>query len=449
MERLKRVVSEIAYTKDLTKLSLAHRSVIPLLSAASSFYSLSLSMRHQLYLLGIFRKNRLPVPVISVGNLTWGGNGKTPMVYIREEKHSSNSLQLKHGSGEPQGSFRWGVIWVIASTMAPLVQHLRHFQLSATGYAGGDEARMLARHLLGTSAKIGIGADRAMTASRFLERYGYVDPCSNGFLKNLLSEKKVQTDVSSNKIGAAILDDGMQEGRRGRKERKKIAGNEMKMLSVTGQHIGLSRDLEIVMVNALRPWGNNQLLPLGPLREPLHALVRADIVVVHHADLVSEQYLIKLKLWIQEMKETLPVFFSRMAPSHFLTIQDIHMEMPLSAVENRILLCVSAIGSPDAFVKCIEKLGPVHVDELRYSDHYSFQTKDIVTMKKRLEQLQHHFGSRPVVVVTEKDYDRDHDIFVRLHPFDVLVLCSRLKFMPCHGSSEESFKELVKQLLDG
>jgi len=52
------------------------------------------------------------------------------------------------------------------------------------------------------------------------------------------------------------------------------------------QHIGLSRDLEIVMVNALRPWGNNQLLPLGPLREPLHALVRADIVVVHHADLV-------------------------------------------------------------------------------------------------------------------------------------------------------------------
>jgi len=63
------------------------------------------------------------------------------------------------------------------------------------------------------------------------------------------------------------------------------------------------------------------------------------------------------------MKETLPVFFSRMAPSHFLTIQDIHMEMPLSAVENGILLCVSAIGSPDAFVKCIEKVSsfpPIH-----------------------------------------------------------------------------------------
>lgn len=138
------------------------------------------------------------------------------------------------------------------------------------------------------------------------------------------------------------------------------------------------------MVNALRPWGNNQLLPLGPLREPLHALVRADIVVVHHADLVSEQYLIKLKLWIQEMKETLPVFFSRMAPSHFLTIQDIHMEMPLLAVENRILLCVSAIGSPDAFVKCIEKHNVFHCCSLDQRMLMSFVTVTITHFKPRI-----------------------------------------------------------------
>lgn len=46
------------------------------------------------------------------------------------------------------------------------------------------------------------------------------------------------------------------------------------------------RDLEIVMVNALSPWGNHQLLPLGPLREPLTSLSRADAVVIHHADMV-------------------------------------------------------------------------------------------------------------------------------------------------------------------
>lgn len=52
------------------------------------------------------------------------------------------------------------------------------------------------------------------------------------------------------------------------------------------QHVSLERDLDIVMVNGLTPWGNNQLIPLGPLREPLSSLARADIIVIHHADLV-------------------------------------------------------------------------------------------------------------------------------------------------------------------
>lgn len=42
------------------------------------------------------------------------------------------------------------------------------------------------------------------------------------------------------------------------------------------------------MVNGLMPWGNRHLLPLGPLREPLTELNRADVVVIHHADLVCK-----------------------------------------------------------------------------------------------------------------------------------------------------------------
>lgn len=45
------------------------------------------------------------------------------------------------------------------------------------------------------------------------------------------------------------------------------------------------------MVNGLMPWGNNHLIPRGPLREPLTALSRADVVVVHHADLVGRIHL--------------------------------------------------------------------------------------------------------------------------------------------------------------
>jgi tetraacyldisaccharide 4'-kinase len=48
----------------------------------------------------------------------------------------------------------------------------------------------------------------------------------------------------------------------------------------------MKRDIEIVMINALSLFGNEKVMPSGPLREPLDALARADIVVIHHANLV-------------------------------------------------------------------------------------------------------------------------------------------------------------------
>lgn len=65
-------------------------------------------------------------------------------------------------------------------------------------------------HLLGTSAKIGVGANRAATATSFLERYGYMDPCIGSCFKGQRSNQKMGSNSESDKIGAAILDDGMQ-----------------------------------------------------------------------------------------------------------------------------------------------------------------------------------------------------------------------------------------------
>lgn len=75
------------------------------------------------------------------------------------------------------------------------------------GYGGADEARMLQRQLQGTSAKIGIGANRAAIAARFLEQYGFI---SHASFQKLFSEGKPEILSNTDQIGAVILDDGMQ-----------------------------------------------------------------------------------------------------------------------------------------------------------------------------------------------------------------------------------------------
>lgn len=78
------------------------------------------------------------------------------------------------------------------------------------GYAGGDEAKMLQRRLLGRSAKIGVGANRAATAAHFFERYGYMDPGPATCLERLCFDQTMGSHLDADKIGAVILDDGMQ-----------------------------------------------------------------------------------------------------------------------------------------------------------------------------------------------------------------------------------------------
>ncbi|KAL0406937.1 UNVERIFIED_CONTAM: putative tetraacyldisaccharide 4'-kinase, mitochondrial [Sesamum latifolium] len=233
MEKVRRAVKQIACTppsQRLSTLSAFQLSLIPLLSVVSSLYSVALRLRRHLYRFNLLQKHRLPVPVISVGNLTWGGNGKTPMVEFLARCFADDGI-------------------------SPLIL--------TRGYAGADEAKMLQRQLRGTSGKIGVAANRVAIAARFLEQYGYVT--SPGAPQKQLSEEKTEILFKPDMIGVAILDDGMQ-------------------------HLSVWRDVEIVMVNGLMPWGNHQLLPLGPLREPLTALRRADIIVIHHADLMGAAY---------------------------------------------------------------------------------------------------------------------------------------------------------------
>ncbi|ESQ47830.1 hypothetical protein EUTSA_v10020871mg [Eutrema salsugineum] len=388
MEKLRKVVNEIAYTRDRTNSPALHRSLVPFLTFASSLYGVALQIRRSLYRSSFLQQHRLPVPVISVGNLSWGGNGKTPMVEF--------ITQLLVDSG-----------------ISPLIL--------TRGYAGGDEAKMLERHLQGGPTKIGVGANRAATAALFFEKYGCANPSS---IRTFFDQsfETTQAKTISHKIGSVILDDGMQ-------------------------HWSLCRDLEIVMLNGLDPWGNGNLVPLGPLREPLAALERADIVVVHHVDLITEQSLRDIESTIKGFKNSIPVFFSKMVPKYLFDVKKAKSYVALEALCDATVLCVSAIGSAEAFVRTIGMTGARYVDRLDFSDHYLFQAQDVETMSRRANGLENKSNSKPIIVVTEKDYNRDSEIFKCLDSYTVLVLCSELQISSCRGTDVDRFKSTLRRVV--
>ena len=186
------------------------------LSPLGGLYGVAMKARRALYRRGFLSNRRIPAPLISVGNLTMGGTGKTPLVqWIAEQLAAANRRVciLTRGYGRKNPKQR-----VVVSKGAGV--------LSDADYAG-DEAFLLAESLKGRAAVIS-DADRGAAA--------------------LWAIKNLASDVF-------VLDDGFQ-------------------------NLGLARNLDIVTIDATNPWGNRRLLPAGILREPPDELARADCVVL-------------------------------------------------------------------------------------------------------------------------------------------------------------------------
>ena len=191
--------------------------VLPPLSA---LYGAVTRARLLLYRRGTFRTRRLNRPVISVGNLTTGGTGKTPLVEWVARALAAEGKRvciLTRGYGRSNPDRR-----VLVSDGKSVL---------STAHEAGDEAFLLATNLQGLAAVIS-DADRVSAGK--------------GAIKHLSTD-------------CFVLDDGFQ-------------------------HLRVARDLNIVTIDATNPWGGGSLLPYGRLREPLSGIRRADCIVVTRTD---------------------------------------------------------------------------------------------------------------------------------------------------------------------
>jgi tetraacyldisaccharide 4'-kinase len=187
--------------------------------APRKLYEGGVRLRAALYGAGILRARRLGEPVISVGNLTFGGTGKTPLVEaiaIALGGEGYRVAVLTRGYG------RRGAGRAVLRSQAGAA--------ASDAYAlAGDEPALLARRVPG--ATIVVDADR--------------------YAAGLWVERELDPDVF-------VLDDAFQ-------------------------HLRLARDLDILVVDATNPFGGREMAPFGTLREPLSAIRRADAVVLTRA----------------------------------------------------------------------------------------------------------------------------------------------------------------------
>lgn len=196
---------------------------------------------------------KLPAKVISVGNITWGGTGKTPVVIALAKefvKNGAKTAVLTRGYARK------------STDKAPVIVSDGK-NLNATAYAAGDEARLIAEKAAG--AIVISGPDRAESAD--------------------IAAKAYKPDIY-------LLDDGFQNWK-------------------------IERDIDIVCVNAANPFGNGQLIPSGILREDISSLSRADHVIITNSDTVTTAELVSLADKIEGFtgKKTLKVKYTASALS--------------------------------------------------------------------------------------------------------------------------------------
>jgi tetraacyldisaccharide 4'-kinase len=189
-------------------------ALLPLLSILSIPYSAVMQLRSLGYKAGFFSTHRLPKPVISIGNITVGGTGKTPIVALIA-RHCLESGKRVAVLTRGYGGLSEGKTGIVSDGRNILM----------TSAEAGDEPFMLAEKIPGLM--VVVGADRYKAGLYAVE---HLDP-----------------DIF-------ILDDGFQ-------------------------HMRLHRDLNILLLDNSRPFGNGRVLPAGLLREPRSAAKRADFII--------------------------------------------------------------------------------------------------------------------------------------------------------------------------
>lgn len=279
-----------------------------------------------LYRSGLIKTKTLKAKVISVGNITLGGTGKTPLVLcIAEYLKSTGENFAVLTRGYKRKSKR---MIELGGRKLPWEKV-------------GDEPYMLSLKLSGVP--IFIHKNRFEAGKKALSRHN---------------------------IKTFILDDGFQ-------------------------HWQLQRDVDIVIIDCLNPFGAGRVFPAGYLREPLAASRRADVFVLNRVDQATNVDKIKRVLNRYNPEALMVESIYLLDAVH--DFKDYSLVDP-EGLKGKRFVAFSGIANPFSFEKTLDGSGIKIMKHFRFSDHFPYRAKDI----SRLEKNALNSGAE-ALLTTQKD----------------------------------------------
>ncbi len=276
-------------------------------------YGLGVAVRKWMFECGLKKVFRVDAAVVSLGNLTTGGTGKTPFAAFLARWFTEQGVRVcfvSRGYGAQDGS-------------------------------GNDEALVLAQ--LCPDVPHRQQPDRVAASGRVIDDHG---------------------------AELIILDDGFQ-------------------------HRRLHRDLDIVLIDALNPWGFGRLLPRGLLREPLRALRRADLIVITRADQATSEQLESIRDTTRRFVNQSPVEVS-FPPTRLINAAGETAE--ISSLSGRPVAAFCGIGNPQGFRESLHELGLTVAAFREFPDHHAYRAAELASLG---EWAAGHDAA--AVLLTQKD----------------------------------------------
>ena len=315
-----------------------------LLYALSLIYERIVQLRLWLYRKRVFRERALGCLVISIGNLTVGGTGKTPIVekFARALQGGGRRVAiLSRGYKSVPRPTKRGVLARLRNTNADPPRIVSDGQsLLLDSLTAGDEPYMLAQNL--KNVVVLVDKDRVKSGLFAIERMN---------------------------VDTLLLDDGLQ-------------------------YLHLKHRLDIVLIDRQAPFGNEFLLPRGTLREPPRNLRRASYVFITKSTGESNDQLIKR---IRRYNRTAEIIECAHQALHLQNVTTGEI-VSLDKLSGAFIGSICGIAAPDSFEGGLKDLGARIEIAKRYIDHHRYTEAELRSFISRCIRRD-----LEMIVTTEKD----------------------------------------------